>query len=261
MNFKTSRIYLASGLMSLAVISLASCSKDDPTDNNPTDKYSEFVGEWEGDMGDFMFFNDGNAKQISNNNNVTFGKWTFDKDTRILATTVNEWQFHVTLSSNDSWAASNLAGTQTYSFEREDEDEDYFYDLLLGATCTDETGEVSKVGGFETAHSTSSSYSDSVEGLSFPGLNGYLILTEKEDSEKTHEFNYRLCSREYRYGSGSYDQSYYYFQTSHHGTAKFTDIYSSTKCKLEIVSDNENKEDRVQHTFIIDNTKQTNSNN
>lgn len=248
--------------MSLAIIALASCSKDDdPTDNNPTDKYSEFVGEWEGDMGDFMFFNDGNAKQISKNNKVTFGKWTFDKETRILATTVNDWQFRITLSSNDSWAGANLAGTQTYSFDRKDEDEDYFYDLLLGATCTDETGEVSKVGGFESAHIYVSSNSNTMEALSFPGLNGYLILTEKEDSEKTHEFNYRLCSREYKYVHSSYNQGYYYFQTSHNGTAKFTDIYSSSKCKLEIVSTEENKEDVIRHTFIIDNTKQTNANN
>lgn len=261
MSIPTSKKCLSCAIAALTLIGFSSCSKDDdPDSNNPTDKFSEFVGEWEGDMGDFMFFNDGNAKQISNNDKVTFGKWTFDKETRILATTVNDWQFQVTLSSNDSWAAANLAGTQTYSFEREDEDEDYFYDLLLGATCTDETGEVTKVGGMESARIHSGS-KESAYGLSFPGLNGYLIFTEKEDSEKTHEFYYRLCSREYRYFTSPYNQSYYYFQTSHSGTAKFTDIYSSTKCKLEIVSDDENKEDIIRHTFIIDNTKQTNSNN
>lgn len=251
MNFNI-RSAMSMGILLTSAFLFQSCGNDEPADpskNLPSENDSEFVGGWQGTMGKFLFFNDGNAKLGGD----IFGKWTFDNETKILATTLDGWQFVVTLTSEDQWAAIAASGTGTYTFNSLDQVE-YAYALMHGATYEAEDGESGVCGSL--VHERVGRYGSADNGtdaLQFDGLHGYIELKDDGD-DKDNTFNYALYSREYQYaynGSG-----YFYFQVQHKGTAVFNNMHSSTKCTLEIKSNSSDAESVIQHTFTLKNAVQ-----
>lgn len=246
LNFRSAMAVTVLMASAFAFQSCGSDEPDDPKKNLPSENDSEFVGGWQGSMGKLLFFNDGNAKL----NGDLFGKWTFDNETKILATTLDAWQFVITLTSDDQWAAIAASGTGTYTFNRL-EPVEYAYELMHGATYEAEDGESGVCGSLINERIGTSSFSvQTTDALQFEGLHGYIAFEDDGDG-KDNTFNYTLYSREYKYVyKGS---SYYYFQVQHKGTSVFSDMHSSTKCKLDIKSNSSNPENVIQHTFTLKN--------
>ena len=116
---------------------LLSCSSDDdggiatneqnkpdsPEDNLPEES-KVFVGYWDDESTttkavDFLFFTDGTGRIYGNyNNTINEGYWTFNANTAILATTMNNWQFQVTLSNNEAWSGVSLGTTTAKTYRR-----------------------------------------------------------------------------------------------------------------------------------------------
>ncbi len=117
-------------------VNLVSCSNDDegvvpenptsPEDNLPEEARA-FVGCWiKNDntivAGDFMFWGDGTCWMRPATSNSTpytiFGYWTYNPETKILATTTNNWQWEVTLSNSKVWAGVSISSQKTLSFNK-----------------------------------------------------------------------------------------------------------------------------------------------
>lgn len=230
---------------------LASCSSDDgpdnPEDNNPTGAGSDFVGVWEESIGDFVFFKEGYSKLDANN----FGKWTYNKDTNILATTNDGWQFMVTLSSKDQWAAIGISSKEkTYTFNRVT-GLDAIYAVIKGASYKDENGEQI------TMPSHLANYKIGRNGYKYANAigelcGGYVEFIEDDDNnDLTYKYQAYTLESFLPYKG----DRIYYFQAdmNDRGTAVFSDIYSVEKCKLVMTSSHEKKEDRIIRTFVFDN--------
>lgn len=116
-------------------LGLYSCSNDDeeksggnsPEDNLPEASKS-FVGYWRNSQEnlvsscDFVFFGDGSCSRYASESggHMDKGYWTFNDITKILATTVGEWQWEVTLSNSETWAGISLGSAKTQTFKRDD---------------------------------------------------------------------------------------------------------------------------------------------
>ncbi len=251
-TFKSKSAMILS-VLAIVALGIQSCGDDpdDPSKNLPSENDSEFVGGWQGSMGEFLFFNDGNAKL----NSYEFGKWTFDNNTNILATTLDKWQFIVTLTSTDQWAAIAASGTGTYTFDRLGSIE-YAYALMAGSSYVSEDGESGVCGNLQRKQVGTNSIGGNkkyTDALEFNGLFGYITF-EDDGDDKDNTFKYTLYSLErhvpYR------GESYYYLQVQHSGSAVFSDMHSSDKCKLAIKSNSSKSEDIVQHTFTLKNIAQ-----
>lgn len=107
-------------------------SDNDNTPESPEDNLPEearaFVGCWK-DMSTgtsnnenlYIFWGDGICWKIYYgypDNTVTSGYWTFDKATNILATTINNIQWQITLSNTNAWVGIYLNGKETQTFEK-----------------------------------------------------------------------------------------------------------------------------------------------
>lgn len=187
-----------------------SCSKDkepdDPSGNLPAELANNFVGAWESSTGSqtFVFFNDGYAKL----NGKYFGKWTYNKDTNILATTVNNFQFQITLTSNDEWAAIGISSNKTYSFKRIT-GANLAYAILNGATVVDLDN---KDGEYKCSINDRAFSFDVIVG--FPGMK---YVKFNEDG-----------------GEYSYIGYNEYYNSFCRGKADFKNIYSASECNLKL---------------------------
>lgn len=67
-----------------------------------------------------MFYQDGSAKSYTRNSFYLEkeGKWSFNINTDILATTIDGWQWQVTLVDSDDWAGLALGSASTQLFSR-----------------------------------------------------------------------------------------------------------------------------------------------
>lgn len=126
-------------MVSMLSIGFISCGGDDdeapggneqvesPEDNLP-ESSKGFVGYWRNSQdnlvtsNDFVFFGDGSCDRYNTYNGrfLDGGYWTFNDITKILATTVGEWQWEVTLSNSETWAGLSLGSAKTQTFKRDD---------------------------------------------------------------------------------------------------------------------------------------------
>ena len=98
-----------------------SCNKL-PEDSIALDKETaQFIGVWvvssdnpEREYAYWIFYDDGTAKKVISEYSYSnyyewksggFGKWSYDKDTKILATTVDLFQVQITMVSENEWSA------------------------------------------------------------------------------------------------------------------------------------------------------------
>ena len=115
-------------------VGFVSCGSDDddeqvenPEDNLP-DSSKSFVGYWRNSQAnlvsscDFAFFADGTCDRYKSYDGylVDEGYWTFNDLSKVLATTVGEWQWEVTLSNSETWAGISLGSAKTQTFIRDD---------------------------------------------------------------------------------------------------------------------------------------------
>lgn len=108
------------------IVACSSDSNDDiqTPENNLPEASKAFVGYWEDNSStikavDFLFYADGTGKMWNDYNSVlTEGYWTFNETTSILATTMNSWQFEVTLSNADAWAGISLGSATSKNYSR-----------------------------------------------------------------------------------------------------------------------------------------------
>ena len=95
-------------------------SSSNQEDNLP-DEARIFVGFWTGKDNPEMYFTaDGRCfvtiwGDYSGTGRTEFGFWTYDKDTKILATTIAPYQFQITISNEQSWAGILYTGDKTYN--------------------------------------------------------------------------------------------------------------------------------------------------
>lgn len=87
-----------------------------PEDNLP-DEVKTFVGYWSG-IKKLIFFSDGVGWDLETSGYMhNHGYWTYDPDTKILATTQSgQWQ--VTLSNQESWTGISIGNNKPNSFSR-----------------------------------------------------------------------------------------------------------------------------------------------
>lgn len=107
------------------LLTVASCSKDDDASKKPEDNLPEearsFVGYWEftGELtgaAKWMFFSaDGKCVLANGAYAICRGSWSYDKDTKVLATDISNFQYIVTLSTPSSWAATYYKQGSPYS--------------------------------------------------------------------------------------------------------------------------------------------------
>lgn len=119
------------------------CSTNDEIDSNsPEDNLPEetkaFLGYWESSNDNYLFFADGICWRIPYNsynpNNFTpeKGYWTYDNSTKILATTINQWQ--VTLSNPLAWTGISLVNEKVETFEKVTAPLDYIHPILTNSS-------------------------------------------------------------------------------------------------------------------------------
>lgn len=103
--------------------SISSCSKDDTDDPIETGTQNaeakKFIGTWSSNAtsgGTWTFNEDGTCK-FSYNSTYT-GEWSYAPDSKVLTTTILNWNWEIYAISNTSWTGKHLAGkgtTFTYS--------------------------------------------------------------------------------------------------------------------------------------------------
>lgn len=243
--FKNCLIALSVSLFSIAGIS---CSSDNDNENgpsNPNQPGSGFVGAWEGEMGYFIFFDGGYAKFTEGNvsNYIRWGAWQFNDETNILATTLDNWQFLVTLQAPNDWAAMSLKNEKTYSFERLD-DIDCLYAQLIGArlltTVDGETYEGEITNKTYSVYYNTNYIKETVGISGYKGL--YLGFMEGKDGLEYKAFTYE--------GQGANGSIYKFYNS---GTVKIKNRYSATNLTLQLTPNYPVEDRDPVMTLTIDN--------
>lgn len=99
---------------------LSSCSNDDgPIQGSEAKK---FIGTWYSDAasgGTWTFNSDGTCEHEYNNSYD--GTWSYSADSKILSTTIGNWNWEIYAVSSQSWTGRHLAGKgSTFTYERVD---------------------------------------------------------------------------------------------------------------------------------------------
>ena len=191
-------------------VNLVSCSNDDegvvpenptsPEDNLPEEARA-FVGCWiKNDntivAGDFMFWGDGTCWMCPASSNSTrhtiFGYWAYNPETKILATTTNNWQWEVTLSNSEVWAGVSIASQKTLSFNKAS-NESFFRWVLDTKTWKNDEDVYLNYSGYNS----SLGWRNKVTGYYY-SEEGNFIITEDENPDD-YTFNYEFV---YGYNTG-----------------------------------------------------------
>jgi hypothetical protein len=143
-------------LLSFCMLNLTSCGDDETIqqeqekekneenelENNLSEKAQKFVGCWYARVSAydhyFTFFPNGKAIRDSQSKGV----WTFNEDSDILATTIENWQFKITLSTNEAWAGHTLNTGRTVNASKRGDDL-FVRDYLLITNWKNEEGNYS----------------------------------------------------------------------------------------------------------------------
>lgn len=237
-------------------VSLASLSCEKQPDTPKLDKEAaQFVGIWavSSDNPDkkfayWVFYDDGTAKKIISPYDYSSnwdwkdggtGKWTYDKDTKILATTVDLFQVQITMFSKEEWSAIGTDGKYHYTgkvFSKNEEDRLYL--LLIGTKWIgSKYGEIT-IGSSLSAYlgKNSTIYDNALWFSTPPGIkeaeNNYwtnLFITSYDD-----ELHFSLTRR---YFGTAYGREQYFsaIGDANYKVTKFelTNPLSPSSCRLE----------------------------
>lgn len=212
-------------IMSMFCLSLNSCGGDDdgnpgnettnggsetPEDNLP-EASKTFVGYWLDSYSgttfrysNWIFYENGICQQnyyyMGSLSESTKGYWTYNPKTSLLATTVNAWQWQITISNNESWAGIT-PNKHSFSLNKA-ANYRYFQDCLEYHKWETETNKIV----------------ENVSSLLESSYPGYLNI---EEDENTEDFIFKYTFKDF---NRVYDT----------GTITVTNPYHSTKCQLTI---------------------------
>lgn len=105
-----------------------------------------FVGKWDRESGynypyNWYFFADGTCIGSFAGGSHPDGNWNYDSDTKILATTVNGWQYTITLSTQDAWGGISLGSTpHSIAFTKPADQSQFYYQMLYHYLWTSPEG-------------------------------------------------------------------------------------------------------------------------
>lgn len=117
---------LSFALLACNPFMLSSCGDDNEESSSTIveddNKAKLFIGEWysgEAGGGTWIFYEDGKCFHKSPMGFESTGYWSYDSETKILATTVDSWNFSISVISDKFWTGTHLAGSgKTYTFGR-----------------------------------------------------------------------------------------------------------------------------------------------
>ncbi len=120
--------FVVVSMMLLALGATVSCGGNGSIDDEPEVELSpeeaKLVGYWlnHGSSARYpnLFLEENGVCYVIVEDLIKSGNWTYDETTKILATSVDSWQFNVTLLNDETWAASYVEGDKVFnqSFER-----------------------------------------------------------------------------------------------------------------------------------------------
>ena len=235
----------------LSVLTFAACGGNDDDDvlssdeevvstspeDNLADEAKAFVGYWNNQDSkgyDWLFLGDGVCKA----NKYTYdpgyykitGYWSYDTETGILATTIDNWQWYITLSNSEAWVGISVSSESSCTFKNYTSSTSgniyYFREFICGtgwknasdSTLTLGVGKYHYIG-------SSSNYKDLVSGHAIGGsddLKNYEVIAFKNDDDYSDfTFSYTL----YTAGSSK-------FYTKGSGTVTLSNPTSSTSAVL-----------------------------
>lgn len=189
-------------------VNLVSCSNDDegvvpenptsPEDNLPEEARA-FVGCWiknDGTIvaGDFIFWGDGTCwmRPANSYRSTIYGYWAYNPETKILATTTNNWQWEVTLSNSEVWAGVSIASQKTLSFNKAS-NESFFRWVLGTKTWKNDEDVYLNYSGYNS----SLGWRNKVTGYYYSGEGDFKIT--EDESPDDYTFNYEFV---YGYNTG-----------------------------------------------------------
>ena len=221
---------------------ILSSSEDEVVSTSPEDNLADeakaFVGYWENQMEkgyDFLFLGDGvckaNLYSESPGEAGTVGYWAYNTDTGILATTISNWQWTITLSNSEAWTGISVNTESTCKYENyasvyKDGNYPYFLEFVCRTSWKNESDSILKLGIKEYHYiGSSSNYTDHENGYAISGSddveNYELIKFASDDDYSDYTFNYTL----YKAGSRS-------FSKGGSGTVTLSNPTSSTTAVL-----------------------------
>lgn len=230
--------------------SFIACSSDDddstsvsesPEDNLP-EGAKAFVGYWDDASTtisaiDFIFFTDGTGEMWHDYSDALYnGYWTFDSNTSILATTMNSWQFQVTLSNDEAWTGVSLGSSTAKTFNRGSNVN--MAKMLLRGTSWSEADTLTLTFPKKITH-----YDAYLSGTILPKLPssssvsyyGYVLFSlSEDDNTDDYTFKYSISYRYYRY-KGTHNESTGYNTTkAGSGTITIENPYTPSKTKITL---------------------------
>lgn len=210
-----------------------SCSKDDKTPDSelpPEDNVTEsfFIGSWNSEMGNFIFFNEGYAKLLTLNDNgnvqdISYGKWFYDESAEIFYTLQN-LQLPVIRTSENSWTGRNETGEADYLFTRLDEISS-LYARLQGADFTCEKENENSTGRFyaDTQQIAAESDGNLLSTLFFSADDAFNLYLYQDAA--TNDVYFKCFS--------NYESDFYVLVNS--GIVNISNPYSATDLTLQLI--------------------------
>lgn len=112
-------------------VGFASCSGDDDPGTDLSKEAEKFIGGWSSNgSGDFVFCSDGTC--ISGHNGYmsdqSFGEWTYNEDTKQLATTLDGESWTVSMVTESAWTGVSAKKSKSITYQR---DNSYYMECFL----------------------------------------------------------------------------------------------------------------------------------
>ena len=233
----------------LSFLTFAACGGNDDDDvlssdnevvstspeDNLADEAKVFVGYWQNQMTkgyDFLFLGDGVCKAHLYSKDPgeagTVGYWAYNTDTGILATTISNWQWTITLSNSEAWTGISVETESTCKYENytnhyTDGNLPYFKEFIVGTgwvNASDSTLVIKYLKSYDTSRT------NSISGYAIGGtddIDNYydIIRFSSDDDYSDYTFDYTL----YKKGAS-------YYSSKGSGTVTLSNPTSSTSAVL-----------------------------
>ena len=217
----------------LFLLAFSACGSDDDDDDdvlssdeeevvstspedNLADEAKAFVGYWQNQRTrgyDWLFLGDGVCKAHLYSKDPgeagTVGYWTYNTDTGILATTIDGWQWTITLSNSEVWTGISLTNEyncyyENYTTHYTDGNYPYFKEFVVRtswANASDSTLTMTYLEDYDLSSVTS------ISGYAIGGTddieNYYDIISFSSDDDYTdYTFDYKLYKKSSPYSKG-----------------------------------------------------------
>ena len=209
---------------------------DSPEDNLPEES-KVFVGYWSDQSTttkavDFLFFSDGTGRMYNDyNSTMVEGYWTFNANTAILATTMNNWQFQVTLSNNEAWSGLSLGSTTAKTYKRGEKRK--MVELLLKRSSWETADLTLKIPEGNSEYMSGSILPELPNGGFNISYLGYLPLSlSEDDNTEDYTFKYDLYVEYYRHNSNPMEGKGHHSSKLGSGTITIENPYSPSKTRI-----------------------------